>query len=142
EDDFRDAGALRALGKALAHLERLLRLLARLELGAGHREQRAARDVVDDLRADVLERPEDHEARALAGSVHLFANAEVAPMALLLTRFRNRWHCLLASRLTGLTANDFAGVLDALALIGLGWAQSTELRRDLTDERLVGAVDE
>src|SRR4051812_15545113 len=48
---------------------------------------------------------------------------------------------LLASRLAGLPANDFARVLDALALVRLGRTQVAQLGRDLPHFLLVGAVD-
>src|SRR5205807_1462830 len=71
----------------------------------------------------------------------LLANAEMAAIALLLTRLRNCWHGLLASRLTGLAPNDFAGVANAFPLVRLRRTKSAKFRGDLTHERLVRAVD-
>src|SRR5262249_21082341 len=120
----------------------LLRLLTRLDVRARHGHERTPTHVVDDLRHDVLERTEDHETRTLRGPRHLLANTQVTAMAILLTRLWNSWHGLLASRLTGLTANDLAGVLDALALVRLGRTESANLGGNLADERLIRSVDD
>src|SRR5690606_41924358 len=48
------------------------------DLERGRVRERLARDVVDDLRVDVLERAEDGHARTLGGTGHLPANTELA----------------------------------------------------------------
>src|SRR5690349_16179193 len=48
---------------------------------------------------------------------------------------------LLACGLAGLPANHFVGVLDAFALVRIGLAEGTDLRRGLPDELLVVAGD-
>src|SRR5262249_4813406 len=48
---------------------------------------------------------------------------------------------LLTSRPSGLSSNLFARVLYALPLVPLGREQRTNLRRHLTDDLLVGALD-
>jgi hypothetical protein len=50
------------------------------------------------------------------------------------------WRSLL-TRLSGLTANDLALVLDALALVRLGRPDLADLGRDLTDLLLVDSGD-
>src|SRR5262249_53236537 len=102
EHDLADAGVFRLRRHALADFERLRGLLAGLQLGARHRHQRAARDVVHELRGDVLERAEHDEARALRRAGDLLPNAEVAAMPLLLTRLSKRWHDYLAPVLPAL----------------------------------------
>src|SRR6185503_5996136 len=102
EHDFRDPRVLRPGSDALANLERLLRLLARLEIGAGHRRQRAARHVVDELRRDVLERAEDDETRTLRRSAHLLAYAQMSARALLFTRLCDSRHGYLPPALPAL----------------------------------------
>src|SRR5215471_13392508 len=59
------------------------------------------------------------------------------------TRGRERSEHLLLLRagLAGLTADDFFGVLDAFALVRLGWPHAADLRRDLTHQLLVRATD-
>src|SRR5687768_1030114 len=49
---------------------------------------------------------------------------------------------LLASRLSGLTPDLLACVLDALTLVRLGWTEAAELRGYLSDDFLVRALDD
>src|SRR6185295_8369133 len=107
-------------GNALADLERFFRLLARLERRAGDRHQRPAGDVVDDLRGDVLERTEHHETRTPRRSSNFFANAEMAPMALLLACLRNHWHGYLPPALPALRRMTSPAYLMPLPLYGSG----------------------
>src|SRR5665647_1618928 len=49
---------------------------------------------------------------------------------------------LLASRLSGLTPDLLTCVLDALALVRLGWTKAAQLCCNLSDDFLVRAFDE
>src|SRR4051794_18946690 len=120
EHDSRDPRVLGPGSDPLAHFERLVGLLPALEIGARHREQRAARDVVDDLRRDVLQRAEDDETRSLARSRHLLAHPEVTPVALLLASLRNSWHGYLPPALPALRRITSPWYLMPLPLYGSG----------------------
>src|SRR6476660_2231612 len=82
EDDAVDAGSLRPLGDELADLPGLVGLVvartANVGLHRGGRGQRLADEVVDDLHADVLGRPGDHQARTLGGPGDLLASPDLA----------------------------------------------------------------
>src|SRR5690606_17148353 len=82
------AGVLGLLGQTPADIGRTLglRALAALHVGDGH--QRAHLHVVHQLRVDVLERAEHHQARTLGRARHLLADAEVAAIAPLVARLR------------------------------------------------------
>src|SRR5690606_841886 len=80
EHDRRDPRLLRPLGDRLAHRRRTLRLRAG-ELAVGDRHERAALDVVHELRRHVLERAIDHEARPLGRPCNLLANSQMAAYA-------------------------------------------------------------
>src|SRR5690606_23643770 len=87
EDDLRDALRLELSGDRLADelrglaLVRVVRL--RLDVLRQGRDvsERLARDVVDDLRVDVLEAAEDGEAGTLGRPADLAADAELASLA-------------------------------------------------------------
>src|SRR6185437_11530624 len=102
EDDLRDARVLSLGRNATADLERLLRLLARQQVGARHREQRASRHVVDQLRGDVLERAEHYEPRPLGRARNLLPYTQVTAVPLLLASLWNRWHDYLPPALPAL----------------------------------------
>src|SRR5215208_5560375 len=141
EDHPGDPRFLGAARDLLADLGRLLRLLP-LELGVRHRHQRALRDVVHQLRVDVLEGAEHHEARTLACARDLLPDAQMAAEPLLGARLRDtHLRHLLAPRLAGLAANLLALVLDPLALVGLGRTQVAQLGRDLPYDLLVRPLD-
>src|SRR5689334_9055868 len=82
EDDAVDAGSLRPLGHELADLPGLVGLVvagaADVGLHRGGRGQGLADEVVDDLHADVLGRPGDHQARTLGGTGDLLATTDLA----------------------------------------------------------------
>src|SRR5436190_9544926 len=102
EHDLRDPRILGPGSDALAHLDRLLCLLARRQVVARHSHQRATRHVVDDLRRDMLERTENHQARPLRRPRNLLADAEMAAIALLFASLRNTWHDYLPPALPAL----------------------------------------
>src|SRR5262245_29162821 len=78
EHDFRDPRLFGPGSDPLAHFGRLLGLLPGLELRARDGHQRAASDVVDDLRGDVLERTKHHQTWTFARPRDLLANAKMA----------------------------------------------------------------
>src|SRR5262245_22101392 len=120
EHDFRDPRLLGPGSDPLAHFRRLLGLLPTLELRARHGHQRAASDVVDDLRGDVLERTKHHQTWTLARPRHLLANAKVSAMPLLLACFRNRWHGYLPPALPALRRMTSPAYLMPFPLYGSG----------------------
>src|SRR5262245_14032037 len=120
EHDFRDPRLLRTGSDPLAHFGRLLRLLAALDLRARDGHQRAAGDVVDDLRGDVLERTENHEARPLRRARHLLADAKMPAVPLLLASLRNCWHGYLPPALPALRRMISPAYLMPLPLYGSG----------------------
>jgi hypothetical protein len=84
ENDGLDVGLLRRLGEQLAHLGRLLGLVAleRLpELKPARGGERLPVEVVDELRRNPAVRAEDDEARALGCAGDLLPDALVAPPA-------------------------------------------------------------
>src|SRR6185312_5958617 len=143
EHDAADACCLRALRDRLSDGRRAFLLFAIAHGKIGHREQRAVRHVVDDLRVDVLERAPDNQTRALRRAFDALAHAQLAAVQTLRARFRlvNRFHRLLASRLTGLPPDLLADVLDAFPLVRLRRTQAAELGRNLSDHFLVGPFD-
>src|SRR5205823_14932939 len=81
EHDLRHAGSLRPLSEELADLLGGVAVTAAGALqtlldGAG-RGKGATADVVDDLGADVLVRPEHGEARSIGGTGHVLAHTAV-----------------------------------------------------------------
>src|SRR6267143_2908067 len=144
EHDRGDLRFLALLRHQLAHFlgQLLLLPLAVLELGreGGRRGQRLARRVVDHLRIDVVQAAVHREPRALLRTLHPLADVRLAAQPQLLLLHVGRGAHLRGSRLALLAADGFLGVLDALALVGLGRAQLADLRRDQADAVLVGAL--
>src|SRR4051794_950563 len=87
EDDGLDARALRPLGHQLADQRGLGGLVAvggtQVGLHGGGGDQRLADEVVDDLHADVLRRPGDHQARPLGGAGDLLSTPHLTVEACL-----------------------------------------------------------
>src|SRR5687768_5852942 len=155
EDDLRDALRLGPLGHRLPDQPRRLagrrpalelaldRLLAGVGLGQG-----AAREVVDHLGVGVLLALVDRQARSLRGAVDPLAQplvgARAAPVLLLqithLASLRSNAG-LLGPGLADLAPQHLVGVLDALALVGVGPAQAADLRRRLPDQVAVRSGD-
>ena len=100
--------------------------------------------VVDDLNEHVPSRPRDDQARTGGGAGDLLADPECdgacAPTDLLGARAElgDDGHGLLA-RLSGLAADDLAGVAHALALVRVGLAELADVGGDLADLLLVDA---
>src|ERR1700757_2595731 len=146
EDDLLDALRRGALGEPFSDR------LCRLDVGAGLEAfahvllQRgggcdgSAVRIVDHLRIDVFRRAEDRKPRAMAAGA-----ADVSP------HFRrppqgpisDARHRALPSFLLAFLAEDvFARVLDALALVGFGLAESADFGGDVADLLLVDAGDD
>src|ERR671932_859827 len=84
EDDALDARLLRVRGEELAHLRGLLGLRAlerALQVQPARGGQRAALEVVHELRLDPAVRAEDDEARLLGRAADLAADTPVAARA-------------------------------------------------------------
>src|SRR5712671_4812353 len=146
EHDVLDALGGRALGHPLADLLGGLDVGAGLERAAhilldrGSGGDRLAFAVVDDLRVDVLRRAKDGQARTEARrGLDRHADARLAPRGLLLELGHDRLPLLL---LAFLAEDVFACVFDALALVGLGPAETADLGRDLADLLTVDPGDD
>src|SRR5690606_11744088 len=142
EYDGFDAGRLRALcnkrSDALGalRLRRLCRVTERaLDIRGG--DERASREVVDDLRIDVSVRAEHREPRALRRTADLLAKARMPTQARRVSRLLRHTALLLLPRLAGLQPDHFTLVTDALAAVRLGRAHSTHQRRLLPHDLLV-----
>src|SRR5205085_10522509 len=68
--------------------ERSVRFLAFGDANAAHGHERATGGVIDQLRADVLERPEHDQARPRRRAGDLFPDAQVPAVAFLVARLR------------------------------------------------------
>ena len=111
------------------------------------RDQRRAAAVIDDLRVDVTRGPEDVEARTLRRARELLADALATPIALEdldagvghgeRPRLRRDLAC---GGLAGFASDDFLGVLDAFALVGLRRPEAANGRGGLPEDLLVDAA--
>src|SRR5207302_2338182 len=118
EDHARDSGRLRALRDQLADFRCTLAFLPLFDSEVGYGGECLVGRVVHELRIDVLQRAKYHEARTLGRSRDSVAHAKMPAETLFGSGFwnANASHLGLSSRLAGLSADYFAGVLDALAL--------------------------
>src|SRR6516164_4936631 len=146
EHDLLDALRRCALGEPFADR------LCRLDIGAGLEgaahvllqrgggcEGLAVR-VVDHLRINVFRRAEDRKPRATAGgAAHVAPHFRRPPQG----SISDGRHRALPSFLLAFFAEDvFARVLDALAFIGFGLAESADFGSDVADLLLVDAGDD
>ena len=143
KDHFLDASLGGALSDELADGSSGCRVGARLQRRAqigvegGGGRKRLAGHVVDDLYVDVLRRAMNRQARAAIGHrLDLTAHAVGATCKL----FFPASHFACSLLLLAFFADDpLFGILDALALVGLGGAVFADLRGNLADLLLVDA---
>ena len=146
EDDLLHASLGCALGHQLANfLRRLdgcsgLQLALRVLLDRRCGRNGHAAHVVDDLGVDLLGRTEHRQTRATVSSfLDRTAHTSLAAIFSALFLSHDASSLLL---LAFLAEDEFASVLDALALVGLGAAVIADFSSGLTNFLLVGARDD
>src|SRR6185437_15868766 len=109
-----------------------------------HRHHRAVRQVIHELRVDVLERPAHHQPGTLSRAFYPLPDAQVPALTPLGARsgLVHGLHRLLASRLAGLPPYLLAHILDALSLVRFGRTEAAQFGGNLAHHFLVRALDD